>query len=105
LSVSKNRLVLDEQELIPSGGAICGAFVVFGGLSVLLYKPWRRRIDRKRLRNAAFEPLGAQAEVNNDGETVNYMDNRTTRDDSKTVDVSIEPVETVDAAGPSGSRR
>lgn len=30
------------------GGAICGSFVFFGGLSVLLYKPWRRRIDRKR---------------------------------------------------------
>ena len=28
------------------GGAICGAFVVFGGLSVILYKPWRRRMDR-----------------------------------------------------------
>jgi high-affinity nickel-transport protein len=27
------------------GGAICGAFVVFGGLSVILYKPWRRRVD------------------------------------------------------------
>jgi high-affinity nickel-transport protein len=29
------------------GGAICGAFVIFGGLSVLLYKPWRRRVDRR----------------------------------------------------------
>ena len=29
------------------GGAICGAFVVFGGLSVILYKPWRRRVDRR----------------------------------------------------------
>jgi hypothetical protein len=28
------------------GGAICGAFVIFGGLSVMLYKPWRRRVDR-----------------------------------------------------------
>ena len=32
------------------GGAICGSFVIFGGLSVLLYKPWRRRVDRKRER-------------------------------------------------------
>jgi high-affinity nickel-transport protein len=30
------------------GGAICGAFLVFGVLSVILYKPWRRRVDRKR---------------------------------------------------------
>lgn len=31
-----------------SGGSICGSFIVFGGLSVLLYKPWRRRIERHR---------------------------------------------------------
>ena len=29
------------------GGAICGAFVVFGALSILVYKPWRRRFDRR----------------------------------------------------------
>ena len=30
------------------GGGICGAFVVFGALSVVLYRPWRKRIDRHR---------------------------------------------------------
>ena len=30
------------------GGTICGSFLVFGGLSVLIYKPWRRRVDKKR---------------------------------------------------------
>ncbi|KAL2040397.1 hypothetical protein N7G274_006840 [Stereocaulon virgatum] len=30
------------------GGGICGSFVIFGTLSVLLYKPWRRWIDRRR---------------------------------------------------------
>lgn len=30
------------------GGGICGAFVVFGVLSVVVYGPWRRRIDRNR---------------------------------------------------------
>lgn len=30
------------------GGAICGAFVVFGSASVVLYKPWRRRVERNR---------------------------------------------------------
>ena len=30
------------------GGAICASFLVFGGLSVLVYKPWRRRVDRMR---------------------------------------------------------
>jgi high-affinity nickel-transport protein len=29
------------------GGGICGAFVVFGTASVVLYKPWRRRYDRR----------------------------------------------------------
>jgi nickel/cobalt transporter (NiCoT) family protein len=29
------------------GGAICGAFVVFGAASVVFYKPWRRRYDRR----------------------------------------------------------
>ncbi|KAF1997091.1 high affinity nickel transport protein nic1 [Amniculicola lignicola CBS 123094] len=39
------------------GGAICGCFIVFGGLSVLIYKPWRRHIDKRRMRNAQFLPL------------------------------------------------
>lgn len=30
------------------GGAICASFLVFGGISVLLYGPWRRYVDRKR---------------------------------------------------------
>lgn len=30
------------------GGGICAAFVVLGALSVVLYKPWRRRVDRRR---------------------------------------------------------
>jgi hypothetical protein len=30
------------------GGAICASFVVFGALSVLVYRPWRRRVDRYR---------------------------------------------------------
>lgn len=29
------------------GGGICGCFIIFGGLSVLLYKPWRRWMDRR----------------------------------------------------------
>ncbi|KAK4541298.1 hypothetical protein LTR36_008056 [Oleoguttula mirabilis] len=30
------------------GGGICGSFIVFGLLSVVLYRPWRRRIDSRR---------------------------------------------------------
>ncbi|KAJ5207353.1 Nickel/cobalt transporter high-affinity [Penicillium cf. griseofulvum] len=29
------------------GGGICGCFIVFGGLSVLVYKPWRRWMDQR----------------------------------------------------------
>ncbi|MCJ1390126.1 hypothetical protein MMC18_002984 [Xylographa bjoerkii] len=36
----------DNYDII--GGGICASFVVFGALSVLLYKPWRRRIDRRK---------------------------------------------------------
>ena len=31
------------------GGAICGSFIVFGALSVVLYRPWRNRVDRRRV--------------------------------------------------------
>jgi nickel/cobalt transporter (NiCoT) family protein len=47
----------DHYDII--GGAICGSFLVFGVLSVLLYKPWRRMIDGKRISrqesDAAFD--------------------------------------------------
>ncbi|MCJ1417811.1 hypothetical protein MMC32_004156 [Xylographa parallela] len=36
----------DHYDII--GGGICASFLVFGALSVILYKPWRRRIDRQR---------------------------------------------------------
>jgi nickel/cobalt transporter (NiCoT) family protein len=36
----------DAYDII--GGAICGCFVLVGGISVLVYRPWRRRTDRKR---------------------------------------------------------
>lgn len=36
----------DKYDII--GGSICGAFVVFGGLAFVCYRPWRRRVDRWR---------------------------------------------------------
>ncbi|KAJ5170818.1 Nickel/cobalt transporter high-affinity [Penicillium coprophilum] len=33
------------------GGGICGCFIVFGGLSVLVYKPWRRWMDQRHGKN------------------------------------------------------
>jgi nickel/cobalt transporter (NiCoT) family protein len=38
----------DNYDVI--GGAICGSFIVFGILSFVCYKPWRRSIDRRRAR-------------------------------------------------------
>ncbi|KAH6898148.1 high-affinity nickel-transport protein-domain-containing protein [Thelonectria olida] len=40
------------------GGSICGVFVVVGLASVLIYKPWRRRIERRNqtLVSAVDEP-------------------------------------------------
>lgn len=37
--------------MMATGGAICGSFVVLGGLSAMLYRPWRRRVERNRKRN------------------------------------------------------
>lgn len=37
------------------GGGICGCFIIFGGLSVLLYKPWRRWMDRRHGRSITVD--------------------------------------------------
>jgi high-affinity nickel-transport protein len=47
----------DHYEVI--GGAICGSFVVFGGLAVLCYKPWRRRVEKAK--NERLRVLGVQS--------------------------------------------
>lgn len=39
------RAIGDNFEII--GGSICGMFLVVGLGSVVLYKPWRRRMDRR----------------------------------------------------------
>lgn len=44
------------------GGAICGAFVVFGLLSVLVYKPWRRWAEQRRGRVEDVELVEAKKE-------------------------------------------
>lgn len=43
----------DNFEII--GGSICGLFLVVGLGSVLVYKPWRRRMNRRGLLPAAQE--------------------------------------------------
>lgn len=48
----------DHYDII--GGAICSAFIVFGGLSVVIYKPWRRWFDKRR--NIEHQPQQLQQE-------------------------------------------
>ena len=31
-----------------TGGGICGSFLIFGALSAVCYKPWRRYVERKK---------------------------------------------------------
>jgi nickel/cobalt transporter (NiCoT) family protein len=54
----------DNFEII--GGAICGSFIVFGTLSIILYRPWRNRVDWRRRR------------VNVDGAELPGIDNKDT---------------------------
>lgn len=84
-----------------SGGAICGAFVLFGGLSILLYKPWRRRVDKKRLGNAHFEPLTQgtdTAVLGGEEQQRDEIDRNTGR---KEADTEIQSFETAALAEPS----
>lgn len=39
------EVVEDYYDII--GASICASFIVFGGLSVLLYKPWRAYVDQR----------------------------------------------------------
>lgn len=50
----------DNFEII--GGAICGLFLVAGLSSVLVYKPWRRRMDRRALLAAPETPSDGACE-------------------------------------------
>lgn len=73
---------------------------MFGGLSVILYKPWRRRIDKRRVRDAHFEPL-SQDPSNARAEEEEIQAPAATRQDViKDPNVNIEPVERTDEAGP-----
>jgi len=47
------------------GGGICGSFLMFGLLSVLLYKPWRRWIDSQR--RVASQSQGVELELESMG--------------------------------------
>ncbi|KAH8791097.1 high-affinity nickel-transport protein-domain-containing protein [Hyaloscypha finlandica] len=51
------------------GGGICGAFVVFGAASVVLYKPWRRRYDRRPHAGVAVAVDSVELQTTDDKET------------------------------------
>ncbi|KAK3630104.1 Mitochondrial beta-keto-acyl synthase [Elasticomyces elasticus] len=51
----------DHYDII--GGSICGSFLIFGLLSIVLYKPWRRLIERGR--------AGARVTLGDDDEAGN----------------------------------
>lgn len=42
------------------GGGICASFIAFGGLSILLYKPWRRYVERGRQISDQAQTLRAE---------------------------------------------
>jgi high-affinity nickel-transport protein len=39
------EVIEDYYDVI--GASICASFIIFGGLSVLLYKPWRAYVDKR----------------------------------------------------------
>jgi len=63
----------------------------------LLYKPWRRRVDQKRLGNAHFEPLSQDPDTitPRDAEQ-RIVSDRATKD----VDVMVQSIEGTETAGP-----
>ncbi|KAF1985541.1 high affinity nickel transport protein nic1 [Aulographum hederae CBS 113979] len=71
----------DSYDII--GGSIVGAFVVLGALSLVIYRPWRKRVDARRV--ALFgrpeDNLGVE------GSSLENMDTRDEKD--KEIDVSV----------------
>jgi len=65
----------DHYDIV--GGSICGAFVVFGGLSVLFYGPWRREMERERVDNGVeLEESDKKIEVIDGKDTVSVGERR-----------------------------
>jgi len=55
------HVVGDHYDII--GGAICGAFVFLGTISVLVYKPWRRWVEKGRPQRRTEAVEGDDADV------------------------------------------
>lgn len=66
----------------------------------MLYKPWRRRIDKKRVGNAHFEPLSQEQSDFGPEEEVDGNVSSPNVTSAKDVSVYVEPVGATDSAGP-----
>lgn len=89
------------------GGGICGSFIVFGVLSVLLYRPWRRRVDLKReaLRRDLEDEDGVVLETVDLPIQEHGVPEIVLEDADREEEAAIKPTKTsapVTAAGPSG---
>lgn len=78
----------DNYDII--GGGICGSFIIFGALAVVLYKPWRRRIDRKR---SALVSIDEEQDVVEHGEVELLADDDSIADDPLPGSSRIKPSE------------
>jgi high-affinity nickel-transport protein len=67
---------------------------------VLIYKPWRRRVDNQRLRGATFEPLPTHDEGIPENSIRREEESTNTPIVTKTMGANVESVESTDAAGP-----
>ncbi|MCJ1310242.1 hypothetical protein MMC25_003904 [Agyrium rufum] len=52
------------------GGSICASFLIFGALSVAMYKPWRRYVDRGRVDTRLELHEDLEQEVAADGKAI-----------------------------------
>ena len=67
---------------------------------MLLYKPWRRRVDKTRLGNAHFEPLSQNPDTAVRRDEEQQSSPRATGERTKDVDVVVQSIEATDLAGP-----
>ncbi|OJJ67360.1 hypothetical protein ASPBRDRAFT_200079 [Aspergillus brasiliensis CBS 101740] len=82
------------------GGGICGLFIICGGLSVLIYKPWRRWIARRHGKTIVTDVEGYRDEPTSTAPETPILDEE--RDGATTVNygatgkgdtsVTVEPV-------------
>ncbi|KAL8728646.1 MAG: hypothetical protein Q9181_005275 [Wetmoreana brouardii] len=91
----------DHYDVI--GGGICGSFLVFGALSVLLYRPWRRWFDKRR--QIYQQPQQIEEATETADDTVEPADVPNRADKSDNVSSGLEVVSPDTTAIESGHKR